>query len=183
MFNVDRDPVVWLFGEYGNQFVFRPHVVISAGEGRNITAVSFGGLSYTLRADFLRFGKFLGSRSDYRFSDLERRPRPILSVGISYSFNDWAVRHGGQLEEFMTVISDPNSDSHTDASNDLKALFVAGLFKHKRFSCLFEYSYKKGNKRHTLDAVDFLYTTDSGWLCGRLFVSLQLGIWNKVYSR
>jgi phosphate-selective porin OprO and OprP len=91
-FNIDRD--FGFFGQYTGNFV-NLRGAITSGEGRNSLA-SNSGLAYTGRVEILPFGKFTGT-NDYQEGDLEREQTPKLSVAATYSFNDKAVRTGGQL--------------------------------------------------------------------------------------
>ncbi len=99
-FNIDRD--------FGIQAYYRNHVSklhyvlrasVSNGEGRNFNDTQRG-LAYTGRAELLPFGPFRNN-GDYFEGDLEREPRPKVSVGITYSHNDNAKRTGGQLGRFL----------------------------------------------------------------------------------
>jgi hypothetical protein len=95
-FNVDRD--------FGIQAYYRNHIgklhywlrgAITSGEGRNINT-SDRGLAYTARIELLPLGTFTNN-GDYFEGDLAREPKPKVSVGISYSYNQHATRTGGQL--------------------------------------------------------------------------------------
>jgi phosphate-selective porin OprO and OprP len=68
---------------------------ITSGEGRNSVA-SNNGLAWTGRAELLPLGKFTGN-NDYIEGDLEREPKPKISLAVTYSLNDRAVRQSGTL--------------------------------------------------------------------------------------
>jgi hypothetical protein len=68
---------------------------LSSGEGRN-TQQSLEGLAFTLRGELLPFGQFTRG-GDYFEGDLEHEKTPKLSLGLTWSRNDDAVRTGGQL--------------------------------------------------------------------------------------
>lgn len=95
-FNIDRD-----FGfqaAYSNHFGQVHYVLkgaLTSGEGRNAT-VSDGGLAYTGRVEILPLGKFT-NRGDYFEGDLEREPKPKLSLAAGYHYNESAQRTGGTI--------------------------------------------------------------------------------------
>lgn len=135
-FNIDRDAGLQLRGKWNvGDFIIVPALSISQGEGRNITSSNYGGFDYTARLDFLPFGKF-ASKGDYFSSDLMREPKPKLAVGITYDFNDGAVRQGGQLGSFVT------DSLGIYVENSLSTVFVDLMFKYRGFSVLAEYAQK-----------------------------------------
>jgi hypothetical protein len=99
-FNVDRD--FGLQGYYNNSidgFNYVLRAAISSGEGRNFNTTDHG-LAYTGRLELLPFGLFTNG-GDYFEGDLEREPKPKVSVGLSYSYNSDTKRAGGQLGQFL----------------------------------------------------------------------------------
>jgi phosphate-selective porin OprO and OprP len=96
-FNIDRD--FGFFGQYSGDY-FMLKGALTSGEGRNALpetkSPSNKGLAYTGRIELLPFGKFTGN-NDYIEGDLEREKTPKLSIAATYSFNDQAVRAGGQV--------------------------------------------------------------------------------------
>ncbi|MBT1697662.1 porin [Fulvivirgaceae bacterium PWU4] len=91
-FNIDRD--FGFFAHYTeNFFVLRG--AITSGEGRN-SLNSNKGLAYTGRIELLPLGKFTGN-NDYQEGDLEREPKPKISIAYTHSVNDLAVRQAGTL--------------------------------------------------------------------------------------
>jgi phosphate-selective porin OprO and OprP len=91
-FNIDRD-FGFFFHYTKNYYILRG--ALTSGEGRN-ALISNKGLAYTGRIELLPFGKFTGS-NDYQEGDLEREPKPKLSLAATVSLNDQAVRQAGQL--------------------------------------------------------------------------------------
>jgi phosphate-selective porin OprO and OprP len=91
-FNIDRD--FGFFARYSGSH-YTLHGALSSGEGRNSVA-SNNGLAYTGRVEILPFGKFTGT-NDYQEGDLEREPKPKVSIGTTYNLNDRAVRQAGTL--------------------------------------------------------------------------------------
>ncbi len=96
-FTLDRDFGVFAYYTLPTQgnAVYQFKGAITAGEGRN-PSVGDRGLSYTGRMEVLPFGKFTNG-GDYSEGDLELEPRPKLSLGASYNFNESGARARGQL--------------------------------------------------------------------------------------
>lgn len=68
---------------------------ISTGEGRSVNSTD-DGLAYTGRVELLPLGAFTGE-GDYSEGDLEREPKPKISIAAGYSRNKKTNRTGGQL--------------------------------------------------------------------------------------
>ena len=137
-FNIDRDFGIWAF--YKPKLGTMPvklGVAITNGEGRNITADNYGGLSYTGRIEILPLGKFT-NKGDYFSSDLEREQKPKLGIGVSYNFNQGASRQNGQLGHF---VNDTNGIFEADLSNIMADL----IFKYKGWSVLSEFAQRTSN--------------------------------------
>ncbi len=132
-FNVDRDLGVQLHHYFtlGDKILFREAFAISQGEGRNVTTGNLGGFQYTARAEVLPFGDF----ADYTGADLAREPEPKLSVGVSYDFNDNAVKTRSNLGSYM--ITDTGF-----FETDITTLFVDAMFKYKGVSVMAEYAHR-----------------------------------------
>jgi hypothetical protein len=121
-FNIDRD--------FGVQFALKKHKyafkgAISSGEGRNISS-SDNGLAYTGRVEFLPMGQFTNG-GDYFEGDLAREPKPKFSVGVSYSYNQNAIRTGGQLGSFLYN------------ATDISTAVIDMIYKHNGFAIAGEY--------------------------------------------
>ncbi|MEZ4857557.1 MAG: porin [Flavobacteriaceae bacterium] len=134
-FNIDRDMGIQLrhHDNLGNDFILREKIAISQGEGRNITEGNQGGLQYTGRLEFLPFGEF-EKEGDYSQSDLVREVAPKLMVGVTYDFNEDAVKTRSNLGAYMFL---------ADGSlykTDITTLFVDTMFKYKGFSFMGEYA-------------------------------------------
>lgn len=158
-FNIDRDAGVQLHYEKGKyKFVSS----ISMGEGRNIVTNNAGGYDYTLRGEYLPFGDFK-SGGDYSGSDLSREPTPKLSIGVTYDYNDRAVRERGQLGDFLS------------GQRDLETWFVDAHFKYRGISSMIEYANKKSPDGPVIEDgagnfVEAFYTgTGLSWQGGYLF--------------
>ena len=133
-FNIDRDLGIQLRHHINitDKFIVREIISISQGEGRNIVTGNIGGYQYTGRIEFLPFGKFK-NKGDYIGSSLERESRPKLAVGISYDFNNNAVRNKSNRGSYMV------NDIGFFETN-INTLFVDAILKHKGFSFMAEYS-------------------------------------------
>lgn len=158
-FNIDRDAGVQL--HYGvDKFNFVSSV--SMGDGRNIVVNNVGGYDYTFRTEWLPFGSFK-SKGDYVSSDLSREPKPKLSIGVTYDYNDRATHERGQLGDQLP------------AQRDLETWFVDAHFKYKGISSLFEFADKKSPDGAVIldgagNFVDAFYTgTAYSWQAGYLF--------------
>ncbi|MCF6319990.1 MAG: FmdC precursor, partial [Proteobacteria bacterium] len=88
------------------------------------------GNDYTAKLELLPFGEFSG-KGDYFSSDLKREPLPKLAFGITYGYNDNAIRSRGQLGSVLSQ------------TRDLETLFVDMMYKHNGVSVLAEYANKK----------------------------------------
>ena len=95
-FTLDRD-----FGVFGYHTIpmggqqLQLKGAVSSGDGRGAVPENEG-LAYTGRMEWLPFGSF-ANKGDYSEGDLEFEPKPKLSIGAAYCYNDRAVRTGGQL--------------------------------------------------------------------------------------
>lgn len=102
IFNIDRD--FGLMGYYSNHlggFHFNLKGAVSSGEGRNIQRTD-SGLAYTSRIELLPLGTF-SNDGDFSEGDLMREPTPKLSVGLSHSLNQNAIRSAGQRGAFLAI--------------------------------------------------------------------------------
>lgn len=160
-FNIDRDAGIQLHYEK-DKFKFISSV--SMGEGRNIITNNSGGYDYTFRVEYLPFGAFTDG-GDYFSADLKREPRPKLSLGVTYDFNNRAMRERGQLGDFLT------------AQRDLKTLFLDAHFKYNGFSSLLEYASKKSLGGSAIfdgggNFIGAFYTGEAvNWQVGYLFMN------------
>ncbi len=95
-FNVDRDFGIKLYyNEEIGKVGLNLKGAISTGDGRSVSFTN-NGLAYTGRVELLPFGKFK-NEGDYSEGDLEREPKPKLSLAGGYSYNHKGQRTGGQL--------------------------------------------------------------------------------------
>lgn len=135
IFNLDRDMGIQFRGKLksGNA-VLKPIFAWSMGEGRNITVGNIGGYNYSGRLEFLPFGEFK-SKGDYFGADLKREPIPKLAIGVTYNLNDGASRQK-QSGKFLF------DEDGNFLINDIRTVFVDGVFKFKGFSLTGEYAHK-----------------------------------------
>jgi len=129
-FNIDRDML--LMGAFRDTLDGRVplhlHLAVSSGEGRN-TQVAAEGLAFTARAEVLPLGPFRNG-GDYFEGDLEHEPRPRLSVGVTWSRNNDALRTGGQLGPLLW---EPRTMTtfYADALLKYRGLAVYTEFAHR----------------------------------------------------
>ncbi|MCC6185759.1 MAG: porin [Chitinophagaceae bacterium] len=138
-FNIDRDMGIQLMNQtkVGKQFILKQTLAISQGEGRDVTAGSFGGHDFTFRVDALPFGEFYKGKDDYVGSALHYYKKPKLMVGVTYDINQNAARTNGQLGNF---IEDAAGNVY---GKTLQTLFVDAAFKYQKFSFMGEYAHKR----------------------------------------
>lgn len=136
-FNIDRDVGVQLRHKFrlGNDFIIKEIIAFSQGEGRNITTGNLGGYQYTARAEILPFGEF----EDYKGADLKRLSTPKVSVGVSYDYNDDAVKTRSNMGKYMQT-----TEGFFQA--DIRTFFVDAMFKYKGFSFMGEYANRTSDK-------------------------------------
>ncbi len=122
-FNIDRD--FGFFGQYmGNHFNLKG--ALTSGEGRNSNLSPNNGLAYTGRVELLPLGKFTES-NDYVEGDLIRESKPKISIAITASQNEKAIRQAGQLGNDLF------------ASRTLKSLAADMLIKYNGIAWYSEY--------------------------------------------
>jgi phosphate-selective porin OprO and OprP len=160
-FNIDRD--FGFFAHYTeNYFVLRG--AITSGEGRNSFTTVDGnsattansGLAWTGRVEILPFGKFTGN-NDYMEGDLEREPKPKLSIASTYSYNDKAMRQAGQL----------GNDLYENRG--IRNFEIDALFKYKGWAFYNEYMMRDAARPVTVLATDISKTR--AILVGRGYLS------------
>jgi phosphate-selective porin OprO/OprP len=126
-FTLDRDFGVFAYYTLPLQgkAIYQFKGAITAGEGRN-PSVGDRGLSYTGRMEVLPFGKFTNG-GDYSEGDLELEPRPKLSLGASYNFNESGSRSRGQL------------GSELYQKRDQRVFIADMMWKYRGWALLAEY--------------------------------------------
>lgn len=143
-FNIDRD--FGLQAYYNNtigSFAYVLRAAISSGEGRNIND-SDQGLAYTGRVELLPFG-FFTNNGDYFEGDLEREPKPKISIGTTYSDNERAQRTGGQLGKFLFE------------PRDITTFMIDFLFKYNGWAFSAEYITRNSSDPITTDGIEQRY--------------------------
>jgi hypothetical protein len=138
-FNIDRD--FGIFANYKNKIgrsTYWLKSAISSGDGRNTNTSLGGGLCYTGRAELLPFGDFTNG-GDYFEGDLEREPEPKLSIASTISYNDQAMRVGGQLGNDLYQL------------RNLMVYEADILFKYKGNALYIEYMKRETNNPETIN--------------------------------
>lgn len=121
--NIDRD-----FGFFGYYTLpldwseFRLKGAITTGDGRNAPALN-NGLAYTGRLEWLPLGAFTKD-GDFMEGDLYREPHPRLAFGFTGSYNDNAVKSGGQTGSFFPDMQTRN----------IRSLIADMIFKYNGWS-------------------------------------------------
>ncbi|MBC8754253.1 porin [Kordia sp. YSTF-M3] len=133
-FNIDRDMGIQLRHHFklSKNFIVREMLSISQGEGRNVTTGNLGGHQYTGRIEMLPFGNFQG-KGDYVGSDLKREEDFKAAIGVTYDFNNNAVKNRSNLGSYM----------ETDIGfyeTNINTFFVDAMIKYKGFSFMGEYA-------------------------------------------
>ena len=164
-FNIDRDIGLQLRHHFNltDTFIVKEVFSISQGEGRNVTTGNLGGHQYTSRLEILPFGNF-ASKGDYKGSDLKFETSPKLAIGVTYDFNNNAVKNRSNQGSYMT------NDIGFHETN-ISTLFVDAIYKHKGFSLMAEYANR--------DAADPYAKNSDGSLTG---AEVQVGNGLNVQS-
>lgn len=161
-FNIDRDMGVQLRHHFNlsDKFIVKEVFAISQGEGRNVTTGNLGGHQYTSRVELLPMGNF-ASKGDYKGSDLKFESKPKLAIGITYDFNNNAVKNRSNQGSYMA------NDIGFYETN-ISTFFVDMMFKYKGFSFMGEYANR--------DAKDPFAKNSDGSLTGDI-VQVGNGTW------
>ena len=136
-FNIDRDLGVQLHHKInlGSQLVLREAFAFSQGEGRNVVTGNLGGYQYTGRLEMLPFGEF----KDYSEASLERYETPKLAMGVTYDYNNKAVKTRSNMGNYMFT---ENGLHRTD----ITTFFADFMFKYKAISVLGEFAHRDADK-------------------------------------
>lgn len=136
-FNIDRDLGLQLHHEtsLGGDFIMREAISVAQGEGRNITTGNLGGYQYTGRLEFLPFGDF----ADYAGADFAREEEPKLAVGVTYDYNDDAVKTRSNMGSYMIT---EDGFFHTD----ITTFFLDAIFKYQGISAMAEYAHRDADE-------------------------------------
>jgi hypothetical protein len=148
-FNIDRDMLLMgaLRDTLDGKLPLHLLLAVSSGEGRN-TQVAAQGLAFTARAEVLPFGPFKRG-GDYFEGDLEHEPKPRLSVGVTWSRNDDALRTGGQLGPLLW---EPRT---------MTTVYADALLKYRGLAVYTEYAHRSADDPVTTRAGEdprFIYT-------------------------
>ena len=136
-FTIDRDFGFQLRHHFNltEAFIVKEIFSLAQGEGRNITTGNLGGHQYTGRIELLPFGDF-ASKGDYKGSDLKREKKPKLAIGLSYDYNNNAVKTRSNQGSYMTI--DGAADAYFETN--INTVFLDAMFKYNGVSLMAEYS-------------------------------------------
>ncbi len=148
-FNIDRDFGVFAYynNTLGRQFAWELKGAISTGDGRNILKTD-NGLAYTGRIEILPLGKFT-NKGDYFEGDIEREPKPKLSVAAAYSYNDNATRTGG------------TRGSELFQQRDIESVFADLILKYNGWCFTSEFAQRNSDHPVTMNhfnEIEFIQT-------------------------
>lgn len=160
VFNIDRDMGVQLRHHFkiGKSFTVREMVAVSQGEGRNLVQKNYGGLQYTSRLEILPFGEFK-SDGDYFGSDLKREETPKLAVGLTYDYNDRAVKDRSNQGSYMSYDTDVDGEIDGYFQSSISTFFVDLMFKYKGLSIMGEYALRNADRVQQSTVNDDFSTT------------------------
>ncbi len=133
-YNIDRDLGFQLRHHFklSEKFIIKEAFALSQGEGRNITSGNLGGFQYTSRLELLPFGNFT-KNGDYIGGDIYREDTPKLAFGVTYDFNNNAVKTRSNQGSYMVT------DTGFFETN-ISTVFVDAMFKYQGFSLMAEYA-------------------------------------------
>lgn len=174
-YNIDRDMGVQLRHHFtlGRNFLVREIVSFSQGEGRNLVQDNFGGYQYTGRLEFLPFGKF-ASKGDYIGGDQKRERKPKLAIGLSYDWNDRAVKDRSNQGSYLTYDTDLDGSVDGYFHSNVSTIFADLMFKYKGFSLMSEYTYRTADNEVQTIVNDDLSVTAVAFEVGSGF-NIQAG--------
>ena len=140
-YTIDRDLGIQLRHHFklSKKFLIKEAFALSQGEGRNVTSGNFGGFQYTSRLELLPFGDFV-KKGDYMGGDIYRESTPKLVFGVTYDFNNDAVKTRSNQGTFMVT------DTGFHMTN-ISTLFVDVMFKYQGFSFMAEYADRAATER------------------------------------
>jgi len=130
-YNIDRDKGLQLRHHFNlGKMLIREISSVSIGEGKNYSTLNpKSGYDWTQRIEFLPFGEFANG-GDYVGGDLKREDSLKLAIGVTYDYNDNAIRQQGQRGNELSV------------PRDITTLFVDMMLKYKGLSVMAEYADK-----------------------------------------
>lgn len=129
-FNFDRDKGIQLRHHFThNDMIFRQWFALSKGDGREFKGPS-SGRDFTARLEFLPLGKFTND-GEYSAPDLARETSPKVAIGLTYGFNNDALKARGQLGPVLSE------------TRDLQSHFFDIIYKYRGWSVMAEYAHKQ----------------------------------------
>ena len=174
-YNIDRDMGVQLRHNFtiGKNFLIREMFSVAQGEGRNLVQDNYGGYQYTGRLEFLPMGKF-ASKGDYIGGDQKREKKPKLSIGLTYDWNDRAVKDRSNQGSYLTYDTDLDGNADGYFHSNISSVFADLMFKYKGFSLMSEYAYRTADNEVQTIVNDDLSETTAAFKVGSGF-NVQAG--------
>lgn len=132
MLNIDRDHGIFIrLKDETIKTPYRLHLAWSNGTGRNYDEKS-GGSALTVKGEWLPLGNFK-YKGDYFDGDFVGEEKPKLSFSSAYSYNQNAIRTGGQIGKPLFE------------SSDMSTFFADMLFKYNGIAVFAEFAQRDAN--------------------------------------
>ena len=145
-FQQDRD--FGIFAEFNHRLIGKSHIAIkgsvSSGEGRDFGITRKSGFNYNSRLEIFPMGTFT-DKGEFSEVDLIHEPTPKLMIGGAFSYNDRALRLGGET-----------GDISTDGGHDLKQYYADLAFKYQGISLHADFM-GRYTQRPIISADQFIY--------------------------
>lgn len=134
--------------------VLKEIVSVGMGEGHNNSSTSQNGYDYTGRLEILPFGDFSG-KGDFSEGDLAHEKSPKLALGLSYSYNDHAIRQAGVHGSYMVDVGG------NYITTNFSSMFLDAVFKYQGLALLGEYAKGSSSKDGIVSATGLSFVTGS----------------------
>lgn len=149
-YTLDRDVGLFLYKSFGlHKQEIQLKAALTGGEGR-LAGLPNTALAYTARIEYLPFGAFANT-GDYSEGDLEWEASPKLSVALGWSYNQRALRAGGQLGR---PLSSPV---------DMVTWIADLMFKYRGWALMIEYFYREVYRYNPADVFNNTIYTGNAW--------------------
>ena len=145
-FQQDRD--FGVFAEFNHSLIGKSHIAIkgsvSSGEGRDYGMTRKSGFNYNGRLEIFPMGSFT-DKGAFAEVDLVHEPTPKLMIGGAFSYNDRALRLGGETGGIST-----------DGGHDLKQYYADMAFKYQGFAFQADFM-GRHTERPIISAEQYIY--------------------------
>lgn len=145
-FQQDRD--FGVFAEFNHSLIGKSHIAIkgsvSSGEGRDFGITRKSGFNYNGRLEIFPMGRFT-DKGEFSEIDLIHEPTPKLMIAGAFSYNDRALRLGGETGAIST-----------DGGHDLHQYYADIAFKYQGFTLHADFM-GRYTERPIISADQFIY--------------------------